>query len=67
MPSSNLTRRERERRAYRLSYATGGGALATVVTLLLSIFGVTGFGLVVLFAVITAACGFALKRTLSPG
>src|SRR5690606_877898 len=39
-PGGGLTRRQREQRAYRLVLATGAGALATVVTLALAIFGV---------------------------
>jgi hypothetical protein len=63
-PSNRLTRRDRESRAYRLTLATGGGALATVVALVLSIAGVVSFGLVVLLAVLTAVAGYLLKRSL---
>lgn len=63
-PSSGLSRSKREARAYRLTLGAAGTGLATVVTLLLSIFGVVSFGLVILLAVITAALGFALKSTL---
>ena len=63
-PSNRPTRRQREARAYRLTLATGAGALATVVTLVLSIIGVVSFGLVVLLAVLTAVAGYLLKRSL---
>jgi hypothetical protein len=58
------SRRERESRAYRLTLATGGGAVATVAAALLWIFGVTGFGLVLLLAVLTAVAGFMLMRAV---
>lgn len=60
-----MSRRQRERRAFTLVVATGGGALATVVTFALAVFGVVGFGLVFLLAVATAIAGFLLRRTLS--
>jgi hypothetical protein len=63
-PSNRPSRRQREARAYRLTLATGGGAVATVAALVLSIAGVVSFGLVVLLAVLTAISGFLLKRSL---
>ena len=63
-PSSNLSRRQRESRAYRLTLATGAAGLAAVVTLVLSLIGVVSFGIFLLLAVITAALAFALKGTL---
>ena len=61
---SNLTRSQREARAYRLTLATGAGALATTVLLVLSIVGAVGFGLVVLVALLTAVCGWLLRRSV---
>ena len=63
-PSNRPSRRQREARAYRLTLATGGGALATIVALVLSIADVVGFGLVLLLAVLTAISGYLLKRAL---
>ena len=63
-PSSNLSRRQRERRAYRLTLATGAAGLAAVVTLVLSLVGVMSFGIFLLLAVVTAALAFVLKGTL---
>jgi hypothetical protein len=63
-PSSRMSRSQREQRAYRLTLATGASGLATVVLLALSVFGVTSFGLVFLFALLTALFGYLLKRTL---
>lgn len=64
-PGGGLSRRERESRAFKLVVATGGGALATVVTFALAVVGVVGFGLVFLLAVLTAIAGFLLRRTVS--
>jgi hypothetical protein len=59
-----LSRRSREQRAYYLVLATGGLALAAVVVLVLSIVGVTSFGLFVLLVVLAAIAGYLLRRTL---
>lgn len=59
---SNLTRSQREKRAYQLTIASGGGGLATVVVFLLMIVGHAGFGLFLLLALFTAACVYGLRR-----
>ena len=64
-PSNRPSRREREARAYRLTLATGGFGVATLVVLVLAIAGVTSFGLFLLLAVVTAALAWATKRTVS--
>jgi hypothetical protein len=61
-----LSRRQREQRAFLLVLASGGLALAAVVVFVLSIAGVTSFGLFVLLAVLAALAGFVLRRTLRP-
>ena len=61
---NRLTRRQRETRAYRLTLATGAGAVATLAALVLSIVGVVSFGIVLLLAVVTAIAGYLLKRSL---
>jgi hypothetical protein len=63
-PSGRPTRSQREQRAFTLTLATGGFAVATVVLAVLAIFGVGGFGLVVLAAIVTALCAFALRRSV---
>ena len=63
-PSAGLSRRQREQRAYRLTLATGAGALATGVVLVLALVGVTSFGLAFVLALVTALLGYGLKRTL---
>lgn len=60
---ANITRRQRESRAYQLTLATGGGALATVVLgLLWVVLGIGSFGLVALVAVLTVVCAVLLRR-----
>ena len=63
-PQNRPSRRERETRAYRLTLATGTGALATVVTAILALVTAFSWGVVILLAVLTAAAGFALKSSL---
>jgi hypothetical protein len=59
-----MPRRQRERRAYQLTLATGAAGLATVVVLLLALFDAASFGLFLLLAVITVVLGLVLRRTL---
>ncbi|WP_354700428.1 hypothetical protein DSM112329_00703 [Paraconexibacter sp. AEG42_29] len=61
---SNLTRRQRESRAFTLTMATGGLGLASAVTFVLAIFGVAGFGLFVLLLIATAIALAALRGTM---
>jgi hypothetical protein len=61
-----LSRRQREQRAYYLTLATGGLALAAVVVLVLSIVGIANFSLFILLAVLAAVAGYLLRRTLRP-
>jgi predicted membrane metal-binding protein len=61
-----LSRRQREQRAFLLVLTSGGLALAAAVVLVLSIVGVTSFGLFLLLAVLAAVAGYLLKRTLQP-
>jgi hypothetical protein len=59
-----VSRSQRESRAYTLVLATGGGAVASVVLLVLWVAGVTGFGLFFLVAALTAVAYFLMRRTL---
>ena len=65
---SNLARRpprrELEKRAYNPTLATGAAALATVVVLVRAVVGVASYGLAFVLALVTAALGYGLKRTL---
>lgn len=62
---SRLSRRQRERRAYQLTLATGGLAVIAVVGIVLAIAGVIGGGIPVLAAILAIVCGLLLRRTLS--
>ncbi len=59
-----MTRRQREQRAYQLTLATGGLALATVVGVVLAAIGVIGGGIPVITAVLALVCFLLLRRTL---
>jgi hypothetical protein len=62
---SNLTRRERESRAFALTMSTGGLGLASVVTFALLIFGVGSFGIFLLLLIATIVSLVALRSTMS--
>lgn len=62
---SRLSRRQRERRAYQLTVATGGLAVVAVVGIVLAIAGVVGGTIPVLAAILAVVCGLLLRRTLS--
>ncbi len=64
LPMSNLTRRDRESRAFALTMTSGGLGLASVVTFVLSIVGAASFGLFLLLLITTAASVFALRSTM---
>ncbi len=65
MADTRLTRRERQQRAYLSGLVAGGGALATVVTLVLSIIGVLSFGIVLLCAIVTVVAGLLFRRSVT--
>jgi len=59
-----MTRRQRERRAYQLTLATGATALAAVAGIVLWAVGVIGGGFPLLLIVLAAVLGLMLRRTL---
>jgi hypothetical protein len=61
---ANITRSQRESRAFALTMASGGFGVATVVALVLTVAGVVSFGLVLLLAVLAVASYLLLRRTL---
>jgi len=63
--SNGISRRTKEKRAYTLGLVGAGAGVATVVSFVLAIVGVVGFGLVVLLAIVAALAGFAFSRTVS--
>jgi hypothetical protein len=58
-------RRTREDRAYKLVVAGGAAAAIAVVTFVLAIVGVMGFGIPVLAALVAILCGWLFRRTVS--
>jgi hypothetical protein len=65
-PRPNRTpRRAREDRAYKLVLAGGAAAVVAVVTFVLAIVGVMGFGIPVLAAIVAVLCGWLFRRTVS--
>jgi hypothetical protein len=59
-------RRVREERAYKLVLAGGAAAVVAVVTFVLAIVGIIGFGVPVLAALVAILCGWLFRRTVSP-
>ena len=58
-------RRAREDRAYKLVLAGGAAAVVAVVTFVLAIAGVMGFGVPVLAALVAVLCGWLFRRTVT--
>ena len=58
-------RRAREDRAYKLVLAGGAAAFVAVVTFVLAIVGVMGFGVPVLAALVAVLCGWLFRRTVT--
>jgi hypothetical protein len=61
-PSS---RRSREDRAFKLVVAGGTAAVVAVVTFVLAIVGILGFGVPVLAALVAVLCGWLFRRAVS--
>ncbi len=59
------SRRSREQRAYRLVLAGGTAATIAVVTFVLAIAGVMGFGIPVIAAIVAVVCLLFFRRTVS--
>lgn len=65
-PRPNRTpRRVREDRAYKLVVARGAAAVVAVVTFVLAIVGVMGFGVPVIAALVAVMCGWLFRRTVA--
>jgi small-conductance mechanosensitive channel len=60
----NLSRRNREGRAYTLVKVTSGLLILTIVLFVLAIFGVVSGALAVVAGALTVGAGMALRRTL---
>lgn len=59
------SRRERERRAYRLVQVGGVSATVAVVGAMLAIFGAIGFGIPLIAAIVAVVCLVLFRRTVS--
>jgi hypothetical protein len=64
-PNRTPSRRSREDRAYKLVLAGGTAAVVAVVTFVLAIVGVMGFGIPVLAALVAVLCGWLFRRTVA--
>lgn len=64
---ANITRRERESRAYKLTLASGGLSVAAVVTFITGVLGATSMGLFVLVTLAASGSLYALRKTLEKG
>jgi uncharacterized membrane protein len=63
-PGSGISRSARERRAFQLVVAGGVAGAVAVVTFILAIVGVGGFGIPVLAALVAALCVILFRRTV---
>jgi hypothetical protein len=64
-PNRTPSRRSREDRAYKLVLAGGTAAVVAVVTFVLAIVNIVGFGIPVLAALVAVLCGWLFRRTVS--
>jgi hypothetical protein len=63
-PGSGLNRSARERRAFQLVAVGGTAAAVAVVTLLLAIFGVMGYGVYFLALIVAVGSGLLFRRAV---
>lgn len=63
-PGSGISRSSREKRAFRLVVIGGTGAAVAGVGFLLAIFGVVGFGIPFLGAVVAGISALIFRRTV---
>jgi hypothetical protein len=61
---NNLSRRQRESRAFSLVVVGGGAAVVAVVALVLAIAGVIGSGLFFLAVIVAVACWLLFRRSV---
>ena len=64
-PSNRLGRRERVDRAYQLVVAGGTAGVVAVVTGILALVGILGWGLPVVALLVAIACLFLFRRSIS--
>jgi hypothetical protein len=61
-----MNRRQREQRGYQLVMVGGGAGLVAVVSGLLAIFGVIGWGLPLIALVVAVVCIVLFRRLVRP-
>jgi hypothetical protein len=59
-----MGRRQKEDRGYQLVMAGGGAGVVAVVTFVLAIFGVVGYGLPVIAMIVALLCLFLFRRLI---
>lgn len=59
-------RQARERRAFQLVVASGTAGAVAVVTFVLALAGVMGYGITVLALVVAAICAWMFRRMIAP-
>jgi len=64
-PNRTPSRRNREDRAYKLVLAGSAAAVIAVVTFVLAIVNVLGFGIPILAALVAVLCGWMFRRTVA--
>ena len=65
-PGGMPSRRSREQQAYRLVVAGGTAGAVAVVGLLLAVFGVIGYTVPVIAAIVAVVCLLVLRRMAAP-
>lgn len=60
-----VSRRSREQRAFRLVVAGGIAGTVALVTFVLALFGVIGYGLFVIAIIVTVACVLLFRRAVA--
>jgi hypothetical protein len=61
-----MNRRQREQRGYQLVMVGGGAGLVAVISGLLAIFGVIGWGLPLIALVVAVVCILLFRRLVRP-
>jgi hypothetical protein len=64
-PGGSPSRRAREKRAYQLAVGGGVAGAVAVISGILAIAGVLGWGLPILAVIIAVVCYFLFRRTVS--
>lgn len=63
-PGNRPSRRKREQRAYRLAMTGGAAGALAVITGILALVGVLGWGLPIIAAIVAAICVFLFRSAV---